>query len=143
MKYSPFQSRSCVSCTAGLEDWLGSAAAKVVSPTSLGHLLAGPQGRQVERADERVRALVVDVVGVVLRVLDQPVGVGVLVDRILQGLLDPWPESLQERTVGRHLVFAVRLEDRAALAVGGVSVVAAKSDQPASRDGIRRRSLGG
>ena len=81
------------------------------------HLIGGAKRAEVKRADHGVRAVVVLVVGLVLRPLDESVRVGVLLDQKLHRLAHPRPDALEERAVARDLVFPKRLEDVAALRV--------------------------
>ena len=77
MKYSPLKSRS-TRVLLPASKILRQRGGELLVAHFAGHLLAGPQARQVERADHRVGAVEVDVVGVVLLALDQAVGVAVL-----------------------------------------------------------------
>ena len=85
MKYSPFHSRSTLSLLPALED-LAARVGELGVAHLAGHLLARAQRGQVERADERVGAVEVDVVGVVLAAFDQAVVVAVLRDEELERL---------------------------------------------------------
>ncbi len=57
---------------------LATALGELLFAQLAGHLFGGPQGAQVQRADHRVGAVVVLVVGLVLPAFDQPVGIAVL-----------------------------------------------------------------
>ena len=63
------------------------------------HLLARLQCRQIQRTNEGVRPLEVDVERVVLTVLDKAVIVAVLSYREFQSLLDARPDTFQEIAV--------------------------------------------
>ena len=50
---------------------------------------------------------------------EQAVAVGIVANQVLERGLDPGPEPLQERRVGRHLVLAIGPQDVPGLAVHG------------------------
>ena len=82
MKYSPlysFEDR----LRAPLGDLRDTLSANASSPISRGHGLAGPQRRQVERAEERDLAEPGGVERVGLGAFEHAVGVAVLADQIL------------------------------------------------------------
>ena len=81
-----------------------------------GHLLAGPQCRQVERAEPGDLAEPGLVERVVLGPFDETFAL-VHVDQALHGQLDPRPEFLEQGGVVGHLVFAIGAEDAAGLAI--------------------------
>ncbi len=85
------------------------------------HRLTSPQGRQVQRGEERDPPVPRRVERVVLGAFQDPVAVGVALDHEPDRLFDLRPVAFQERVVLRHLVFAVGAEDATALPViGGV-----------------------
>ena len=93
----------------------------------MGHLLAGPQRRQVQRAEPGDLAEPGLVERVVLGPFDETFAL-VHVDQALHGQLDPRPEFLEQGAVMGHLVFAIGAEDAAGLAIDRQSgVVAADS----------------
>ena len=93
------------------------------------HLLGGTQRRQVQASDEGVGPDEVDVERVVLRVFDKAVAVAVVGHHVIHRFADLRPRLVEEPHVRRHQVLAVHLQDRPALAVGGVGPVAPKPHQ--------------
>ena len=78
------------------------------------HLLGRAERRQVERADEGVRAVDADVVGVRLLALDNAVAVAVVDGHdVVHRPLDLRPGALEPFRIGAPLVLPVGLQDHA------------------------------